>query len=139
MNKRGDSNKACSWDFFSKRIKKNSLIIRDFRVPLFISILQVNIQGRMCTVFIVRPQNYFDLIVPSNKEKKRKNFGKLQRIIRLGYQFFCWPVLQKYHRQFKVYRGQVCLFVKYSMYDLHTIFGGNNSFGKLTLLLGKGF
>ena len=32
MNKRGDSNKACSWDFFLKKNKKNSMLIRDFRV-----------------------------------------------------------------------------------------------------------
>ena len=33
MNKRGDSNKACSWDFSLKKNKKNSMLIRDFRVP----------------------------------------------------------------------------------------------------------
>ena len=32
MNKRGDSNKACSWEFFLKKNKKNSMLIRDFRV-----------------------------------------------------------------------------------------------------------
>ena len=31
-NKRGDSNKACSWDFSLKKNKKNSMLIRDFRV-----------------------------------------------------------------------------------------------------------
>ena len=34
MNKRGDSNKACSWEFFLKKNKKNSMLIRDFRVPM---------------------------------------------------------------------------------------------------------
>ena len=34
MNKRGDSNKACSWEFFLKKNKKNSMLIRDFRVSL---------------------------------------------------------------------------------------------------------
>ena len=32
MNKHGDSNKACSWEFFLKKNKKNSMLIRDFRV-----------------------------------------------------------------------------------------------------------
>ena len=32
MNKRGGSNKACSWEFFLKKNKKNSMLIRDFRV-----------------------------------------------------------------------------------------------------------
>ena len=32
MNKRGDSNKACSWEIFLKKNKKNSMLIRDFRV-----------------------------------------------------------------------------------------------------------
>ena len=34
MNKRGDSNKACSWEFFLKKNKKNSMLIRDFRVEI---------------------------------------------------------------------------------------------------------
>ena len=32
MNKRGGSNKACSWEIFLKKNKKNSMLIRDFRV-----------------------------------------------------------------------------------------------------------
>ena len=40
MNKRGGSNKACSWEFFLKKNKKNSMLIRDFRVsrglPVFV-------------------------------------------------------------------------------------------------------
>ena len=32
MNKRGGSNKACSWEFFLKKNKKNSMLIKDFRV-----------------------------------------------------------------------------------------------------------
>lgn len=31
-NKRGGSNKACSWEIFLKKNKKNSMLIRDFRV-----------------------------------------------------------------------------------------------------------
>ena len=34
INKHGGSNKACSWDFFLKKNKKNSMLIRDFRVDL---------------------------------------------------------------------------------------------------------
>ena len=32
INKRGGSNKACSWEIFLKKNKKNSMLIRDFRV-----------------------------------------------------------------------------------------------------------
>ena len=32
MNKHGGSNMACSWEFFLKKNKKNSMLIRDFRV-----------------------------------------------------------------------------------------------------------
>ena len=32
INKRGGSNKACSWENFLKKNKKNSMLIRDFRV-----------------------------------------------------------------------------------------------------------
>ena len=32
MNKRGGSNKACSWENFLKKNKKNSMLIREFRV-----------------------------------------------------------------------------------------------------------
>ena len=36
MNKRGGSNKACSWEIFPKKNKKNSMLIRDFRVPMIL-------------------------------------------------------------------------------------------------------
>ena len=32
MNKRGGSNKACSWEIFLKKNKKNFMLIREFRV-----------------------------------------------------------------------------------------------------------
>ena len=34
INKRGGSNKACSWENFLKKNKKNSMLIRDFRVHI---------------------------------------------------------------------------------------------------------
>ena len=34
INKRGGSNKACSWENFLKKNKKNSMLIRDFRVHM---------------------------------------------------------------------------------------------------------
>jgi hypothetical protein len=34
MNKHGGSNKACSWEIFLKKNKKNSMLIRDFRVNM---------------------------------------------------------------------------------------------------------
>ena len=35
INKRGGSNKACSWENYLKKNKKNSMLIRDFRVLSF--------------------------------------------------------------------------------------------------------
>jgi hypothetical protein len=32
INKHGGSNKSCSWENFLKKNKKNSMLIRDFRV-----------------------------------------------------------------------------------------------------------
>ena len=34
FHKRGGSNKACSWENFLKKNKKNSMLIRDFRVTI---------------------------------------------------------------------------------------------------------
>ena len=34
INKRGGSKKACSWENFLKKNKKNSMLIRDFRVTI---------------------------------------------------------------------------------------------------------
>ena len=49
INKRGGSNKAYSWEFFLKKNKKNSTLIRKFRVstkaPIVI-IWSLNFMGR---------------------------------------------------------------------------------------------
>ena len=36
INKREGSNKTCSWEIFLKKNKKNSMVIRDFRVATLI-------------------------------------------------------------------------------------------------------
>ena len=51
MNKRGDSNKACSWEFCLKKNKKNSMLIREFRV-LCTSTYLVS-AGSLCLLIVV--------------------------------------------------------------------------------------
>ena len=60
MNKRGGSNKACSWEIFLKKNKKNSMLIRDFRVrSLFLILIKLKSNNKVSNLkdIILTPLN----------------------------------------------------------------------------------
>ena len=61
IDKRGGSNKACSWKFFLKKNKKNSKLLRDFRVGCLIALNEYK-----------QDNNYRTMRMPAYKETETK-------------------------------------------------------------------